>query len=151
MIKYIIDTNALISFVTDRNPAQQDKIAEMLERGAQLKIGVLCPHNVLTEFVYVMDTVYGICKAEIRNIVKDFIKLPGVEVVHEISLNTLFKYWPEKVADYGDAIIAALCRDTRGSSVATFDRKFKAKLKQLKLSAYSFDQIAAILPGRENK
>lgn len=140
MNKHIIDANALISFVTDRNPAQQDKIAEVLERAAQLKIGVLCPQNVLTEFVYVMDTVYGIQKPEIRDIVKDFIKLPGVEVVHEINLNTLFKYWPEKVPDYGDAIIAALCKDTRGSSVATFDRKFKAKLKQLELSAYSFDE-----------
>lgn len=138
MKKNIIDTNALISFVTDRNPAQQDKIAKVLERAAQLKIGVLCPQNVLTEFVYVMDTVYGIHKHEIRDIVKDFIKLPGVEVVHEINLNTLFKYWPEKVPDYGDAIIAALCKDIRGSSVVTFDRKFSTKLKKLNLSVHSF-------------
>ena len=138
MKKYIIDTNALISFVTDRNPAQQDKIAKVLGRAAQLKVRVLCPQNVLTEFVYVMDTVYGIRKAEIRDIVKDFINLPGIELVNEINLNTLFKFWPEKVPDYGDAIIAALCKDTRRSSVATFDRKFKAKLKQLDLCAYSF-------------
>jgi predicted nucleic acid-binding protein len=137
---YIIDTNALISFVTDRNPAQQDKIAEVLDRAAQLKVRVLCPQNVLSEFVYVMDTVYGRRKAEIRDIVKDFVDLPGIEIVHEINLNTLFTFWPEKVPDYGDAIIAALCKDTRGSSVATFDRKFKAKLKRLGLTAYPFEK-----------
>lgn len=136
----IIDTNGLISFVTDRNPAQQDKIAKVLDRAARLKVRVFCARNVLTEFVYVMDTVYGTPKAGIRNIVKAFANLPGVEIVHEINLNTLFKFWPEKVPDYGNAIIAALCQDTGGSSVATFDRKFKAKLKRLDLSVYSFEK-----------
>jgi predicted nucleic acid-binding protein len=68
--KCIIDTNALISFVTDRNPAQQDKIARLLDAAVQLKLRVLCPQNVLTEFTYVMDSVYGIPKTEIRDVVK---------------------------------------------------------------------------------
>ena len=136
----IIDTNALISFVTDRNVAQQDKIAKLLASATQLKVKVLCPQNVITEFAYVMDSVYRIDKAAIRGIVRDFIRLPGVEIVHQLSLKTLFTFWPEKVPDYGDAIIAALCQDTRGSSVATFDRKFKAKLMRLDLSVYSFDK-----------
>lgn len=138
MNNYIIDTNAMISFVTDRNPAQQGKIAELLDRAAQLKIRVLCPQNVLTEFVYVMDSVYRIGKAEIRDMVRDFIQLPGVEIVHQLSLKTLFAFWPEKIPDYGDAIIAALCKDTKGSSIATFDRKLRAKLKRLGLTVYSF-------------
>ena len=140
MKNIIIDTNALISFVTDRNPAQQDKIAKVLDSAVQLKVRVLCPQNVITEFVYVMDSVYRIDKAEIRDIVRDFIKLPGVEIVHQLSLKTLFTFWPEKVPDYGDAIIAALCQDTRGSAVATFDPKFKAKLKRLDLSVFSFEK-----------
>ena len=138
MKKHIIDTNALISFVTDRNPTQQAKIANLLDSAAQLKVRVLCPQNVLTEFVYVMDSVYGIGKTEIRDIARDFIKLPGLEIVHQISLKTLFTFWPERVPDYGDAIIAALCKDTKGASVATFDRKFRAKLKKLGLSLFSF-------------
>jgi len=135
--KCIIDTNALISFVTDRNPAQQDKITKLLNDAVQLKVRVLCPQNVLTEFIYVMDTVYGIRKTEIRDIVKDFLNLPGIEIVHRVNLKTLFAFWPEKVPDFGDAIIAALCKDTTGSSVATFDRKFRIKLKKLDLSTNS--------------
>jgi predicted nucleic acid-binding protein len=136
--KHIIDTNALISFVTDRNPAQQDKIATLFDSAARLKVRVLCPQNVLTEFVYVMDAVYRIAKVEIRDIIRDFIRLPGVEVVHQINLKTLCTLWPEKVPDYGDAIIATLCKDTKGASVATFDRKFRAKLKKLGLSTFPF-------------
>jgi predicted nucleic acid-binding protein len=142
--KCIIDTNALISFVTDRNPAQQDKIAKLLDDAVQLKVRVLCPQNVLTEFIYVMDTVYNIRKTEIRNIVKDFINLPGIEIIHRINLKTLFVLWPEKVPDYGDAIIAALCKDTTGSSVATFDRKFRIKLKKLDLSTTLFDKSKGV-------
>ena len=140
MKNYIIDTNALISFVTDRNPAQQDKVAKLLGSAAQLKVRVLCPQNVITEFAYVMDSVYRIDKSEIRAIVRDFIKLPGVEIVHQLSLKTLFTFWPDKVPDYGDAIIAALCQDTRGASVATFDRKFKTKLMRLGLAVHSYDK-----------
>ena len=139
MKTHIIDTNALISFVTDRNPAQQNKIAKVLDFAVRLKVKVLCPQNVLTEFVYVMDTVYGTPLPEIKDIVSAFVNLPGIEIVHEINLKTLFKFWPEKVPDYGDAIIAAICHDTKGASIATFDRKFKSKLKQLGLPTYSFD------------
>jgi predicted nucleic acid-binding protein len=142
--KCIIDTNALISFVTDRNPVQQDKIARLLDDAVQLKLRVLCPQNVLTEFIYVMDSVYGIPKTEIRDIVNDFIKLPGIEIVHRINLKTLFAFWPERVPDYGDAIIATLCKDTTGSSVATFDRKFRIILKKLDLSTTSFDKSKSV-------
>ena len=146
MKRYIIDTNALISFVTDRNPGQQDKIAAVFDRATQLKVKVLCPQNVLTEFVYVMNSVYDVANAEIRDMVKDFISMPGVEIIHEINLNTLLSYWPEKVPDYGDAIIAALCKDTSGSYVVTFDQKFRAKLKKLDLAIISFkkSEIAQI-------
>ena len=138
MKKLIIDTNALISFVTDRNPAQQDKIASLFDSAARLKVRVLCPQNVLTKFVNVMDAVYGIDKAEIRDIIRDFINLPGIEVVDHLNLPSLFKLWPEKIPDYGDAIIAVLCKDTTGASVATFDRKFRVRLKKLGLAVFSF-------------
>ncbi len=110
MRKCIIDTNALISFVTDRNPGQQDKIAKLLDDAVHLKVRVLCPQNVLTEFIYVMDAVYNIRKTEIKDIIKDFINLPGIEIIHRVNLKTLFEFWPEKVPDYGDAIIATLLK-----------------------------------------
>ena len=133
MKKYIIDTNALISFVTDRNPGQQVKIDKLFNDAARLKILVLCPQNVLTEFVYVMDKVYQIPKSEINEIIRDFIDMPGIEVVHDLNMKTLMSYWPEIFKDYGDAIIATLCKNTKGSLIVTFDRKFKTKLKKIGL------------------
>lgn len=59
MKKYIIDTNALISFVTDRNAAQQQVVAPLFEAASRLKCTLVCHQSVVTEFVFVMDKVYG--------------------------------------------------------------------------------------------
>ncbi len=139
MKKYIIDTNALISFITDRNPSQQAKVAELFENATQLKVVVVCHQNVLTEFVYVMDKVYHVPAKRINTIIKDFISMPGVEIVHEINMKTLLSYWPEPFSDYGDAIMAALCKNTKGSFVATFDRKFSNAAKKLGLPVHPFN------------
>lgn len=37
MKKVIIDTNCLLSFVTDRNVAQQEKVSKLFHDAAQLK------------------------------------------------------------------------------------------------------------------
>lgn len=137
MKKIIIDTNALISFVTDREPEQQAKIAKVFNDASQLKVRLLCPQNVLTEFICVMDKVYHIENTEIKKMVKDFIVLPGIEIVHEVNMKLLLSFWPEHFADYGDAIVAAVCKDTKGSSIASFDRKLRIKLKKLRLSVFS--------------
>ena len=72
MKTYVIDNNALISFVTDRNAAQQQKIADLFDEAVRLESTVLCPQNALTEFVYVLDKVYGIPKRQIRSMIRDF-------------------------------------------------------------------------------
>lgn len=46
MKKYIIDTNALISFVTDRNPEQQQKITPLFESAANMKARIICHQSV---------------------------------------------------------------------------------------------------------
>jgi len=134
----VIDTNALISFVTDRNKGQQDKIAELFESAARLQILILCPQNVITEFIYVLETVYNMSKSAIKHMIIDFVTMPGVEIVHEVNLKILFSYWPDKIPDYGDAIVATVCSVRKGAMVTTFDRKFGAALRRIGLSVYPF-------------
>jgi len=132
----VIDTNALISFVTDRNKTQQGKIAGLFEDAAGLRLSVLCPQNVITEFVYVLDRVYNVPQSVIKDMIDDFVAMPGIEIVHEVNLKILFSYWPDKIQDYGDAIVASVCKARKGAMIATFDRKFGAALKKLGLSVW---------------
>ncbi len=138
MKKIIIDTNSLISFVTDRSPIQQEKVAILFESAAHLKLSIICHQNVITEFVYVMEKIYGIKKEKISELILDFINLPGVELAYEIDIKTVLKIWPSDISDFVDAIIAALCLKTKNTSIATFDKKFKSSLTKLTLPIYSF-------------
>jgi len=133
MRKLVIDTNALISFVTDRNPVQQEKIAAVFEESAQLKVKLLCPQNVLTEFVYVLEKVYGQPKSQICSMIADFMALPGVQVVNTVDFEALLTLWPDKIADFGDAIVTVVCKAEKGSRVLTFDAKFIRSLQPIGL------------------
>lgn len=134
MKKYIIDTNALISFVTDRNPDQQQKIAPLFESAAHLKAMILCHQYVLTEFIHVMDRVYHVPNDEIGQMIADFLDMPGIEVVQEIDFLAVQSLWPDPIPDFGEAVIASVGKITRRSTIVTFDREFTNNLKALGLN-----------------
>lgn len=133
MKKYIIDTNTLISFVTDRNPAQQEIVAPLFEAASRLKSILVCHQFVLSEFVFVMDKVYSTPKETINAMLHDFVAMPGVEVYQHTDFSVLLSLWPSKITDFGDAVIATTGKAVKGSAVVTFDAKFSSALKRLGL------------------
>ena len=133
MKKYIIDTNALISFVTDRNQTQQELVAPLFEAAFRLKCSLVCHQFVLTEFVFVMDRVYGAPKDTINAMLRDLISMPGVELYQQTDFKTLLSLWPANIADFGDALIASTAKAIKGANVVTFDEKFKSALKKIGL------------------
>jgi predicted nucleic-acid-binding protein len=137
--RYVIDTNALISFVTDRNPEQQKKIARLFESASHLKAVVLCHQHVLTEFIYVMEKIYHVPKDKIRGMVADLMEMPGIEIIQEVDLKAALSCWPNPITDFGDAVIASIGMTRRGSEIVTFDRKFAGNLKSLGLRLHGFD------------
>ena len=139
MKRYVIDTNALISFVTDRNPEQQKKIARLFESASHLKAVVLCHQHVLAEFIYVMDRIYHVPKDKIGGMVADLMEMPGIEIIQEVDLKAALSCWPDPVPDFGDAVIASVGMTRRGSEIVTFDRKFAGNLKSLGLRLHRFD------------
>lgn len=138
MKHYIFDTNALISFVTDRNPEQQEKIIPLFESVGQLKAGVFCHQHVLKEFIFVLDRVYHVSRTEIVKMVSDLISMPGVYVIHEIDFDTVFKYWPDSIPDFGDAVIASVGIIHKSATIVTFDKKFSSHLSTMGLRVHSF-------------
>ena len=68
--------------------------------------------------------------------VRDFIAMPGVEMLHEIDFRTVLSFWPTTTVDFGDALVAAAGKALKGAIIVTFDEKFKAVLKQLDLPVY---------------
>ena len=77
-MRHIIDTNCLLSFVTDRNPIQNECMAAVFERAAKLEEEILVISNVISEFVYVQLSVYAQEESLICGMVGDLLKHPGV-------------------------------------------------------------------------
>jgi predicted nucleic-acid-binding protein len=119
--RYVIDTNALISFVTDRNPEQQQKIAPLFEAAAHMKAVIFCHQHVLTEFIYVLDRIYQVPKEEIGRMIKDLVEMPGIEVIQEVDFKTILSWWPDPIPDFGDALIAAAGKTRSGSMIVDSD------------------------------
>lgn len=135
MKRYIIDTNALISFVTDRNLEQQKMVTPIFEAAARLKCSLICHQSVLSEFVFVMDKVYGLPKERINTMLADFIAMPGVVIEQQTDFKAVLALWPTVVADYGDALVAATAKAVKGGVVVSFDAKFKTALKKMGLDS----------------
>ena len=131
MKKYIIDTNALISFVTDRNLSQQQVVAPLFLAASKLKCTLVCHQFALTEFVFVMTKVYGTAPETVNSMIRDLITMPGIEVYQQTDFQTLLKLWPASISDFGDAVIATAAKTIKGSTIVTFDAKFKSALKKL--------------------
>ena len=136
MTKFIIDTNCLLSFVTDRNLEQQEKISKLFQQAGRLELSLLCHHHVLSEFVFVLSSVYSTAADTIHTIVADLVTMPGVMPVSEVNIKTVLSLWPAVVPDYGDAVIAAYCKDTKGTAIATFDKKFRKAMTRADIALY---------------
>jgi len=134
MKKIIIDTNCLISFISDRNPGQQEKVALLFNKARRLKKIIICHHHVVSEFVYVLTSVYSLKKENVQQMVADLISMPGVAFTSDVDMKTLLSLWPEYIPDYGDAVLAAYCKQAKGSQIATFDKKFNNALTRVGLS-----------------
>lgn len=136
MKRYLVDASTLISFVTDRSSEQQARAARLFEQAAQGQALLLCPHNVLVEFAYALDTIYRQPKSLVRQILADLAAMPGVEVSPDAEFTEILALWQEPFPDLGDALVAAVARREKKAAVATCDRAFAQGLRQLKVAVW---------------
>lgn len=84
-----------------------------------------------------MQKIYQVQPEEVKEMISDFMILPGVQVVEEINFKAVFDYWPNVITDFGDALVTALCKTQKGSILLTFDQKLIRQIKTTGLTTYS--------------
>jgi len=130
MKKYCIDTNALLSFLTDRNVEQQKKVEKYLDRAIRGELSIIVIENVITELVYVMQSVYHTPKNIIGKTLKALEENPGISIDGHFDLKALLQIWPESVHDYDDALIVLYALE-KNCEILTFDKKLLNSFKRL--------------------
>ena len=132
----LIDTNLLISFVTDRNKEQQEQAAIIFNAAHRSQVAILCHQNVLTEFVYVLNRIYKVEATTINTMLHDLIATAGIQIVNDLDHLKLLDIWPTKCTDYGDAVLMAYCKTRRDVMLATFDQKLVAAAHRIGVKIY---------------
>ncbi len=129
-MKIVLDTNILISFLTDRDLAQQAEANEIISSAASGEHRILLPQHVLTEMVFVLQNLYEVPAATCAEYLERLLAMPGVEPEHELSWTDVLDLWPKTLADFGDAIVIAACLRARSDALATFDNKLRKRARQ---------------------
>jgi len=131
-----VDTNVVVSFLTDRDPEQQARSAALIRDATTGKIRLVLPQAVMLETVYVLRNLYALAPARVARSLEDFTSLPGVATSSEIDWPAVWRLWPRRVPDFGDACMAASARAGAFGSLATFDATFARKATRLGIPSY---------------
>jgi predicted nucleic acid-binding protein len=132
----VIDTNVVISFLTDRDPRQQEVAARLFEDTATARLQTILHQTVITEVVYVLQNLYKETPATVAATVRDLMDMPGIVVVDEMPWAHLFEIWPSRIGTYADASLAAVTLAGGYEYVATFDLGLRKRLKRLGIRSY---------------
>ncbi|HXU33795.1 MAG TPA: PIN domain-containing protein [Thermoanaerobaculia bacterium] len=135
-MRIVVDTNSLVSFLTDRSPQQQALVAELISAASEGEHRLLLPQIVLSELVYVLQNLYAVSAGEAAAILTDLLALSGAEPIHDVSWSEVLALWPTAVPTFADAVVVATSRRARADAIATFDGKLRRRMKVLEVKSY---------------
>lgn len=131
-----VDTNVVVSFVTDRDAQQQARAAELFAAATSGEHVIVLHQAVITEAVYVMSVVYSTRPNIVSAVMRDLLSLPGVVAVDEVAWPTVWSLWPRRVKDFGDACLTAVATAGTFDVLATFDAAFAKRARRLGAATY---------------
>jgi len=138
MNRIVIDTNIVVSFLTDRNLDQQKLAAALFEGASAGKHELILHQIVATETVYVLRNIHHRSMTEVAASLQDLIELPGIVAIDKMPWSDLFDLWPQEIESYADAALVAVTRSGKYDYLATFDRNLRYRMKNLRTIPYPF-------------
>ena len=121
-----IDTNVLVRLVMRDDP-KQAALAE-----AFVAMGAWLPHVVLAEFVWVLDSNYGLKRAQLGVAVEMLLKHEHLTIQDADVVESALELFRSHAADFSDCLILATAHKLGHGPLGTFDRRL-SKLAAVEL------------------
>lgn len=128
MRRVVLDTNVLVSFLTDRNADQQTQAAALLEAAAKGEVELILHQMVISEMVYVLGNLYRVETVELARTVNDLLSSAGIKPVNDVVWARVLELWPRHMRDLADAVLATVAIQEGYNAIATFDQRFVRQL-----------------------
>jgi len=117
-----VDTNVLVRLVARDDADQVSAAEQFISKGAWIS------HLVLTETLWVLDSVYELSREQIATAVEMLLNHRDLTLQDaEVVTSALDHYRTRSAVDFSDCLVLEIARKAGHLPVATFDRNF-AKL-----------------------
>ena len=118
-----LDTNILVRYIVEDDPAQLRKASECIERHLTERNYGFISTVVIAEFAWVLESVYSFTHMEIAAAIERVLQIELLVVEHEAEVFLAMVALKQKHGAFADALIGAINTQVGCSRTVTFDRK----------------------------
>ena len=121
-----LDTNVLVRYLTQDDPAQFAKAAAFLDAASEREEQFLVNTPVLCELVWVLAAVYDYSREEIAQALEQIFTTAQFEIERLDEARQALGDFRSSTADFSDALIGRINRSLGAKHTVTFERDLKA-------------------------
>jgi predicted nucleic-acid-binding protein len=118
-----LDTNVLVRYFAQDDPAQSPRAVELIERHLSEDNPGFVSIVAMVETAWVLERSYGLAGRELAAIVERLLQAPVLVVENEVEVFTAMSALKEGRGDFADALLCELGRRAGCSVTFTFDQK----------------------------
>ncbi len=118
-----LDTNVLVRYLTQDDPVQAAKAAQIFERRLTLNNPGFISVVVMVETVWVLDRAYGLRNSAIAAIVERLLQVEVLVIENEQEVYTAMVVLKQGRGSFADALIAELGARAGCKHTLTFDKR----------------------------
>lgn len=117
-----LDTNVLVRYLTQDDPAQAQKATQVIEGAAEQGELLYITSIVLCELVWVLEVAYGHSKQEIQAVLERILRTAQFRFDNKDHLWHALQDYREGRADFSDYLIGRLGLHDGCQATVTFDK-----------------------------